>query len=315
MRVAAHRAERVAARRRRRVRLVLVAATVGLFAVGAVPATQALRPLHVRPAGEWTYGLQISPPPGWQINSHVVGVDQEYLQLTTQPETETSCQIRATLPATPRRLRPEALSAPENVWINGRRAIYSDNGQVGPEVRWTYSPGAEVAVSCGRRDGARELTLQMARLVRFGETPILLPFALPPLPAGVRPVFVGSYEGQTLAVLGRGDGQPRNNGDLFLQLEFPGSRPPPPVEPVTINGVQATVAVDNAAVTLCLPTQDQYLCLTAESDDDQVSDTPERRAAVRASRNTLVKMARGLRIASPVTDRATWFDARESFPR
>jgi len=315
VRVAAHRAEQVAARRRRRVRLVLVAAVLGLFAVGAVPATQALRPLHVRPAGEWTYGLQISPPPGWQINSHVVGVDQEYLQLTTQPETETSCQIRATLPATPQRLRPEALSAPENVWINGRRANYSDDGQVGPEVRWTYSPGAEVTVSCGRRDGPRELTLQMARLVRFGEAPILLPFALPPLPAGVRPVFVGSYEGQTLAVLGRGDGQPRNNGDLFLQLEFPSSQPPPPVESITINGLRASVAVDNAAVTLCLPTQDQYLCLAGQSDDDQVSDTRERRAGVRQLRSSLVKMARGLRIASPVTDQARWFDARESFPR
>ena len=69
------------------------------------PATQALRPLHVRPAGEWTFGLQISPPPGWQINSHVVGVDRNP-PADHPTETETSCQIRATLPATPQRSDP-----------------------------------------------------------------------------------------------------------------------------------------------------------------------------------------------------------------
>jgi hypothetical protein len=147
-----------------------------------VAAAQAIRPLHVRPAGEWTYGLQISPPPGWQINTHVAGVDQEFLQLTTESETESSCQIRATLPSTPLSLRPKALSAPEMVWISGRRAVYSNRGGGGPEVRWTYGPGAQVAVSCSHRDEARELTLRMARLVRFSKTPLLLPFALPPLP-------------------------------------------------------------------------------------------------------------------------------------
>ncbi|HSU37113.1 MAG TPA: sigma factor-like helix-turn-helix DNA-binding protein [Propionibacteriaceae bacterium] len=313
VRAAAHRAERLTARRQRRIRLVLVAGVLGLIALGAVPVTRASIPLHARPAGEWTYGLQISPPPGWQINSHVVGVDQEYLQLTTEAETETSCQIRANLPSTPQRLRPDALSDPENVWVSGRRAVYSDDGRAGPEVRWTYRPGAQVAVSCGRRDGARELTLQMARLVRFEETPLLLPFAFPPLPAGVRPVFVGSYEGQSLAVLGHGDGQPRNNADLFLQIEFPGRRPPPQARSIAINGVPATVSVDGAAVTLCLPAQDQYVCLVSESEGD--STAAERRAAVRASRSSLTDVARGLRIADPVNDRSRWFDARESFPR
>jgi hypothetical protein len=313
VRAAAHRAERLTARRRRRIRLALVAGALGLIVLAAVPVTRASIPLHTRSAGEWAYGLQISPPPGWQINTHVVGVDQEYLQLTTDTETETGCQIRATLPSTPQRLRPDALSAPENVWISGRRAVYSDDGRAGPEVRWTYRQEAHVSVSCGRRDGGRELTLQMARLVRFEETPLLLPFAFPPLPAGVRPVFVGFYEGQTLAVLGRGDGQPRNAADLFLQIEFPGSRPPPQAESVTINGSRATVAVDGAAVTLCLPAQDQFVCLVSESEGDRT--TAERRAAVRASRTSLVQVARGLRIADPVADRARWFDARESFPR
>jgi hypothetical protein len=153
----------------------------------------------------------------------------------------------------------------------------------------------------------------MARLVRFEETPLLLLFAFPPLPAGVRPVFVGSYEGQTLAVLGRGDGQPRNDADLFLQAEFPGRRPPPQAEPISINGVRATIAVNGAAVTLCLPAQDQYVCLVSESEDDRSS--AERQAAVRTSRSSLTDVARGLRIADPITDRARWFDARESFPR
>jgi hypothetical protein len=310
---AAHRAERLTARRQRRIRLVLVASLLGVIALAAVPVTRASIPLHTRPAGEWTYGLQITPPPGWQINTHVVGVDQEYLQLTTDTDAETGCQIRANLPSTPQRLRPDALSAPENVWISGRRAVYSDDGRAGPEVRWAYRQGAQVAVSCGRRDGARELTLQMARLVRFQETPLLLPFAFPPLQVGVRPVFVGYYEGQTLAVLGRGDGQPSNNADLFLQIEFPGRRPPPQAESITINGVRATVAVDGAAVTLCLPARDQYVCLVADSEGD--STTAERRAAVRASRSSLTDIAQGLRIADPVTDRARWFDARESFPR
>ena len=315
VRTAAHRAERVAARRRRRVRLVLVAGVLGLVALGAVPVTQALRPaarpprrrVDVRTADQPAARLA-DQHPRRRGRSGIPPADH-------QPETETGCQIRATLPATPQRLRPEALPAPENVWISGRRAAYSDDGRAGPEVRWTYSQGAQVAVSCGSPRRRRASSpCRWPGWSGSSETPLLLPFALPPLPAGVRRrlrrVLRGADPGGT---------RPGRRSTEKQRRPVSGDRVPgqPTATRRRIDHHQRGATPrwpSTARRSPCASLRRTSTCAWPRSPRGTAA-TAERRAAVRASRSSLVDIAKGLRIADPVTDRATWFDARESFPR
>jgi hypothetical protein len=151
VRAAAHRAERLTARRQRRIRLVLVAGVSGSSPLGLCRSPRASIPLHARPAGEWTYGLQISPPPGWQINSHVVGVDQEYLQLTTQPRPRPAARS-GERPSTPQRLRPTASPIRERLgqWpprgvLRRRPAGRRSAGRTGRARRWRSAADAGTA--------------------------------------------------------------------------------------------------------------------------------------------------------------------------
>ncbi len=152
-------AERRQARQGRRIRLVVAAVVVLILASVAVPTLRALRPLPARTAGEWSFGLVLTPPASWTVAAHFLTVDEEVLELDGM---DTHCAVQALLPSASAENRADRPPASERVWIRGRPVRFSALGQD------SESSGATPAPEASRsRAKDRVLTALRARRSSF----------------------------------------------------------------------------------------------------------------------------------------------------
>jgi Sigma-70, region 4 len=279
------RAKRTARRRRGRLGALALALGIALLATLVVPLVRMQQPLPVRAAGDWALGLELDPPPGWRVGLHAVTADQEFLQLTGESG---NCRIVASLSPT----RSEALSASasegERAWVQGRPVRYNDS-YGGGGVRWPYGKHGDVTLLCTDQD--RKAVLTIAQRVRFSAGRRLdLPFALNRLPTGFRVAGAGYQGGTPIIAL------TRQRSDAFVLVTIAG--PDPDGRPVTFDGVDYRLAVEQSSLRLCRPVQTVSVCVEGRNN---VAVPKE--------------IVRYLRLAPDLTDRSTWFDARDALPQ
>jgi hypothetical protein len=89
----------------------------------------------------------------------------------------------------------------------------------------------------------------------------------------------------------------RRRFDAFVLVTVADSEPTGPR--VTLDGVDYRLQADLFSRRLCRPVQSMAVCVEARENDSTV---PE-------------EVVRVLRVAPDLSDRTTWFDAREALPR
>ncbi len=302
-------------RRRRRVSVLVAAAVVLVALAVAVPTVILpwLHPIPVRAAGDWAYGYRVEAPAGFQVSQRFLERDKDSTYLVEGPNEAAGCTIEAYVdrPTAP------ASSGGTSVKVNGRPGrIYQSEEMDGKALTWLYAPGAEATVSCGERTDPEQLLQQIAANITFTTVPLILPFRLAAPPEGYEVTAVGA-----LAELSTGEPGPgsalllspigagvESEDSIFVMM--PADRPEgDQVETVSVNGTKAFLETQDDVVSLCLPEQQLIACLTASSTT-AVSGTSAPDLDVRR----LVDLATALSFASDLTDRATWFDAREALP-
>jgi hypothetical protein len=279
------RAERVAGRRRGRMRVLALALGMVLVAAVVVPTVRMQKPLPVRAAGDWALGLELDPPPGWRVGLHAVTGDQEFLQLTGDPG---NCRVVASLSTARSEAGTDETSEGERAWVQGRPVRYSDT-YGGGGVRWPYGEDGAVTLLCSDQD--RQAVMAIAQRVRFSAGRRLdLPFALSRLPAGFRVAGAGYQGGTPIIAL------TRQRSDAFVLVTL--AEPEPAGRAVTFDGVDYRLEVEQSSLRLCRPVQSLSVCVEG--------------------RNNLAvpkEIVRHLRLAPDLTDRSTWFDARDALPQ
>ena len=274
-------AQRGAARRRGRIRVLAVALGIVLLVALVVPTVRMLQPVPVRAAGSWVLGLELDPPPGWTVELHAVTPDQEFLHLIGEAGV---CRAVASLPSAAEEERADRRTPTERAWVGGRPVQYSDGG-----LRWSYGKGGEVTLTCTDEDRARLLTV--AERIRFSAgRSFALPFALDRLPAGLQLVGAG-YEDDTpvLALSGR-----RSDGFVLVTV----AESEPFGRRVTLDGVGYRLQDAAFSRRLCRPVGSMSVCIEARTNDIAVHKA----------------VFQNLRLAPDLQDRSTWFDAREALP-
>lgn len=308
-------AERHLTRQRRRVRLLVAAVVVLVLGGMTVPTVWTLRPLPARTAGEWSYGLSLTPPEGWEVVSHYLTVDEEGLELSQGDAAR--CQVEAWLPTASGENRPGPGGDSERIWVRGRPVRYTQlPGET--RVHWPYADTGEVTLTCRGEAAIRTTTLDIAERLRFRPGQRLsVPVAFGPVPEGLRPAYAGTQQDQTFLGLITGPGLDRTEIFVFAGLfrdEFAG--PEWAVrEVVLVNGTAAQLYVNDALVALCLPAASgpESVCVGSDVDDEDVdSDQDETQARIAANTRRVQAVAEGMRIAPDLSDRSTWFDAREA---
>lgn len=305
---ARHRTEQSARRRRGRTRLVAVALGLALLAALAVPTVRMAWPLPARPAGDWTFGLALDLPDGWTERVHVATPDQEYLQV----ENDGECTVIASLPSAPaedRREPPDATAATDRMWVDGRPLRFVPTHQgVGATVWWPYADGGEVSLSCSGVADERATVLEMAERLRFSTgVPLRLPVALDRAPAGLR-VAGGGFEGgwPLVALLSGPTLRQVEQSAIVVVNDEPlraGTR-------LAVDGTDYTLVVQNRDVRLCRAVETLSLCVNTYAGTDGGA---QGRAVQRATKQAL-EVVRHLRLAPDLSDRSTWFDARDALP-
>ena len=103
-----------------------------------------MRPLPARTAGEWSFGLVLTPPASWTVAAHFLTVDEEVLELNGM---DTHCAVQALLPSASAENRADRPPASERVWIRGRPVRFSALGQdSGSSGR--YAGTGSVTITC-----------------------------------------------------------------------------------------------------------------------------------------------------------------------
>lgn len=300
------RAEQAADRRRGRRRLLALVLGLVIVAAVAVPTVEALRPLPSRTAGEWVFGLTVEPSPGWTVDLHAVSADQEFLTITTAEAGQ--CQLHAALPSAPRDDRVEAPARSDRIWVNGKPAAYSAEYIEGAGVRWPYGDGGQVTLVCGDRQD-RQAILDVARRVRFSAGDRLaLPVALGRLPDGFRVGGTGYLDDSPAILLISGPGLADADVDARILVTVSADSAELAGHTVVTNSVTLKVITLDREVRVCRAAQSPTVCAAIGRG------RPTARATEEATRR-VVEVMRTLRVAPDLTDRATWFDAREALPR
>ena len=310
-------AERRQTRQGRRIRLVVAALVVLILASVAVPTLRAMRPLPARTAGEWSYGLVLTPPDSWTVAAHFLTVDEEVLELNGL---DTHCTVQALLPSASPENRADRPPTSERVWIRGRPVRFNALGQEF-RAQWPYAGTGTVTITCEGSGADRASTLDLANRLQFRPGQRLpVPVALGPLPDGLRAAYAGTQQNQTFVGLITGAGLESAEifvfAGLFDQEEFSGAAWTAR-EVVEVNGAAAQVYVADALVALCLPVSaPDQVCVGSDINDQVVEPNDiEKRARLEINHRRVRAVAEGMKIAPDLNDRSTWFDAREAFPR
>jgi Sigma-70, region 4 len=305
---AVRRVARLHARRRTRVRLL--AAAVGLVLLTSVVVVMGNRPTPVaRQEAGWALTSVIDPPPGWEVHRRIIGRDWETTILQKSTAGPGRCLIavgRAGLAAV-RKMPQDA----ESVRISRRSGFFSERGWAGtpgPALAWEYAPDAWTTVECtGVADAARFLP-DLARQLRFTTESVMLPYRMreAPRPYRVSWIVVGRVSNSAIVYLTRDD---YPEGALVISVNYPASRP---LYGVRFDSGGVSRYENREHVGVCKPFGDSHLCVRSE--------VPPVRAGLSSNWNRrgfsqLDPVFNNLVLADSATDRSTWFDARAALPK
>lgn len=287
-------------RRQTRGRGVLAA----LVAVAVVAATVVLPPLrepdpYTRGRGDWVYSVTLPANAAFEVAGRSLTPTEEVLVADRVGPGGVRCSVTATT-------AEQAAPAPagRSTKVGYRTARFVENGR----LWWSLGPHASAVVECEQEVADRTL-LELARLVRSGPVPVLLPFTLPELLDGqqVRHVYdFEQFHGASIAPPGTDE----SSSDAVLvavptPFPMPEDRRPRTVD---VNGSLGTVIRDTDGQWVCWPTSGQHACVGSVNQAQRPPD-----AARQLGR--LTRVARAVQIAPNLQDRGTWFDAREALPR
>lgn len=287
-------------RRRTRGRGVLAALT----AVALVAAAVVLPPLlapdpYTRSRGEWVYSVTLPTDGAFQVSGRSLTADEEVLVADRGGSDRLSCSVTVTTeeqsPATPSG-RPTT--------VGHRAARFVDDGS----LWWSLGPRTSAAANCEQEEVADRTLLELARLVRPGPVPVLLPFTLPGLLDGHQVNRVYDYEqfhGASVAPAGT-DGVSTDGVLVAVPTFFPMPEDRRP-RTVDVNGATGTVIRETDGQWVCWPVDGQHACVGSVNQAQRPPDASQL--------DRLTTVARGVRMAADLRDRGTWFDAREALPR
>ena len=287
-------------RRRTRGRGVLAA----LAAVALVAAAVVVPPLlepdpYTRGRGEWVYSVTLPPDGAFQVSGRSLTADEEVLVVDRAGSDRLRCSVTVTTAA-------QATVTPpgRRTKVGHREARFTDDGS----VWWSLGPRTSAAADCEQEEVADRSLLELARLVRLGPVPVLLPFTLPGLLEGQQLNRIYDYEqfhGASVAPAGTdevsGDGVLVGVPTFF---PMPEDRRPRTVD---VNGATGTVIRETDGQWVCWPVDGQHTCVGSINQAQRPPDASQL--------DRLIAVARGLRMAADLRDRDTWFDAREALPR
>jgi DNA-directed RNA polymerase specialized sigma24 family protein len=304
---AVRRVARLHARRRTRVRLL--AAAVGLVLLTSVVVVMGNRPTPVaRQEAAWAFTSALDPPPGWKVHRRMIGRDWETTIVRSSTGGPGRCLIavgRVGLAAFSK--LPQDV---ESVRISGRSGFFSERGwpgAPGPALAWEYAPDAWATVECtGVADAAHFLS-DLARQVRFTTEPVMLPYRMreAPRPYRVSWIVVGRVSNSAIVYLTRDD---YPEGTLVISVNYPASRP---LYGVRFDSGGLSRYKNSEHVGVCKEFGDSHLCVRSEVPPVRagLSSTWHRR-----SFSQLDSVFTNLVLADSATNRSTWFDARTALP-
>lgn len=311
LRVGAQRAD--AGRRARRRWTVLLVAVLVLALTAAVLLPLAWRrahpPPYSRPPGVWAYGLDVTPPDGWQVTDHWVTATLEMLVLrpTLDPEQAHECSVESGFDQAS---RLQHSPSPQPVVVGGRAGYRGRDEDANPAVMLDGADGKDLTVGCHGVADAERRTLEIAGLMRAAKNPILLPVVFDRVPRGFTVDSVGVSRGETRISLS--SQLPVVNGEWRLvQLLAPTARPAPAGRPLSLGGQQAEVALTGSDLRVCLFPQGVPVCL-AGGFRTESSDHDARRTEVTDTTAELTEIGGRLQFAPRMADERTWFVAEET---
>lgn len=288
-------------RRRTRSRGVLAA----LVAVALVAAAVVLPPLlepdpYTRGRGEWVYSVTLPPDVAFEVAGRSLTPTEEVLVADRVGSDGLRCNVTVTT-------AEQATPAPSgrSTKVGYRTARFVEDGG----LWWSLGPRASAVAECEQAGVTDRTLLELARLVRSGPVPVLLPFSLSGLLDGQQVNRVYDFEqfhGTSFAPSGADE----TSGDGVLvavptNFSMPEDRRPRTVD---VNGALGTVIRDNDGQWVCWPASGQHACVGSANQAQRPPDATRQLGR-------LTRMARAVRIAPDLRDRATWFDAREALPR
>lgn len=288
-------------RRRRRSRGVLAA----LVAVALVAAAVVLPPLlepdpYTRGRGEWVYSVTLPADVAFEVAGRSLTPTEEVLVADRVGPDGLRCSVTVTTAE-----QPTPAPSGRSTKVGHRTARFVEDGS----LWWSLGPRASAAVECEQEEVAGRTLLELARLVRHGPVPVLLPFTLPGIldEHQVNRVYdFEQFHGASIAPSGTDE----TSSDAVLVavptfFPMPEDRRPRTVD---VNGTLGTVIRDNDGQWVCWPTSGQHACVGSFNQAQRPPDATRQLGR-------LTTVARGVRLAPDLGDRATWFDAREALPR
>ncbi|HEY5821755.1 MAG TPA: hypothetical protein VIT20_07255 [Propionibacteriaceae bacterium] len=302
-------------RRRRAGRRRVAGLTTVLVAVVALGLTvptlivPRLFPTYARTAGDWVYSFDLVLPPGYRIAYRYLTSDTDAAFVVRDGDREGGCSVAVGVAG------DVVVPTERRVDVNGRRGYWgtSEDGEV--QLRWARGK-ATAAVTCDNGLPSEAQMLELARLVRFRESALLLPFRLDSLPVGLQVSAVGTSrlggpaedDATTGLALGPADqdaGSADGDGDDQVYFEVPHARPEgDDVRSVRVGAVEALLTSEGDQYTLCLPSGEAYGCFFTWNGDGS-GRGQVRRLMDLASRTTLT---------ADLDDRSTWWNARDAMP-
>lgn len=309
--------------RRRTAGVVAAAAVAVLVAVGSIVATNpaappetgdtATNPHHER----LRFPFAVDEIPGYEVAYRFVnfsGHSTAWVGTTANMTDPNKRDDMYTLEVFEKGVYdPAADSAGEPVQVNGKRGFYTTamrcqcSSSVGiPGVVWEYAPDSWALVQYQKPAtmpgsvppaDVREVALRIAAAVRFDRhAPVLVPFQLGYLPAGLEPALepamvntiVGGSRGVMISLTGRGRTLDIKGGEIFGEAMSPEL---PVGEPVVGDDMHG-----RPVVTIVLGRVGLQLSGTGISVDE------------------LKRIARSASSAADIDDPATWSDAAEALP-
>ena len=288
-------------RRRARSRGLLAALVAVALVVAAVVLPPLLQPdPYTRATGEWVYSVTLPAGAAFEVTGRSLTPTEEVLVADRVGPDDLRCSVTVT---TVERSAPPPSGRSTKVGHRSARLVE------GGGLWWSLGPRASATVDCEEAEVADRTLLELARLVRPGPVPVRMPFTLPGLMAGQQVNRIYDYEqfhGASIAPAGTTE----TSSDAVLVavptfFPMPEDRRPRTVD---VNGALGTVIRDADGQWVCWPTGGQHACVGSFNQAQRPPD---------ASRqlDRLTTVARAVRIAADLRDRATWFDAREVLPR
>jgi len=295
-------AAQAASRVRQRVRgriLVAGMVTAALLVAGAVLPGLLQPDPYTRGLGEWVYSVTVPDEAAFEVTGRSLTPTEEVLAVERDGSTDGSCSVTVTT------AEQEGPVPDGHATTVGRRpARFLET----TELWWSLGARTSAVAEC-EEPVEDEVLLELARLVRSGPLPVLLPFRLPVLPDGRSVTRVYDYErfhGATIAAAG--DEEDSSGAVLVTVPTFFPLPEDRRLRTVDVNGSLGTVVRDNDGQWLCWRVSGERACVGSFNQAQRPPDSGRQL-------DRLTAVARTVRIASDLSDRATWFDARAALPR